>query len=415
MGGNAKHMPHVWEHLDHTFAEVFTLLEDLTTGVVEATEKFDGINMHFRVDASGVVRFSRNETDKSRGGVPFSKMLNDFASHPARETIIEGIRTIDEHFSGSWWPFGFSGRNWINAEIVYTLRPQLLKYDKNAIILHEVVTFLPDSKKLIDPDLQLNLEKVCAPGPMTTITGFEWVVLPPQRVLLPPRGGEGFLTEAHHRLRTCVESCGLTMDNTLRDFLWESLMRGPVGALSIGADRHRHLANRIVERDAPRLIEIKKGLPVGLAKQVSELGQAKNRDKVHRDAMQPVINTVTAFGASRLASAKSVLIEDGEQEINRLQAEIDGARLRINESDDLDASARQELFEKFMGEYNAVGGSPSPIEGITFMWSEKKTKLTGVFSTLNQAIGVDRYGRGAIGPTPQKVGNFNLAQWFGFV
>jgi len=416
MGGNAKHMPHVWEHLDHTFGDVSILLEDLTSGTVSVTEKFDGINMHFRVDASGVVRFSRNETDRKKGGVDFSKMLDHYASHPARETIIEGIRTIDEHFSSGWWPFGFSGRNWVNAEIVYTHRPQLLKYDQNAIVLHEVVTFLPSAQKLVDPELQEGLEKVCPSEPVTTITGFEWVVLPPQHVELLPQNGEGFLNEVQRRLRVCMESCGLTEQNTLRDFLRESLMKGAISELQIGAARQRQLANRIAGSEgAPRLIDIKKGLPQGLAARVSELGQVKNRDRVHRETMQPIINTISAFGSARLATTKSMLIADGEGEVKRLQAEIDGARFRINECDDQDAGPRRDLFEKFMGEYDSLGGSPSAIEGITFMWNDKKTKLTGIFSTLNQAIGVDRYGRGTIGPTPQKVGNFNLAEWFGLV
>ena len=415
MGGNAKHMPHIWEHLDHTFADILILLEDLTSGTIDATEKFDGINMHFRVDELGAVRFSRNETDKKAGGVFFSKILEDFASHPARETFIEGTRAIDEHFSEVWWPLGFSGRNWVNAEIVYTHRPQLIKYDKSAIVLHEVVTFLSDNKKLVDPDLQLNLEKVCGKEPMTTITGFDWTVLPPQNVELPPQNGEGFLTEVTRRLRLCAESCDLSLENSLRDFLRESLLRGPIASLGINSDKAAQLANRIVQLPSPRLIEIKKGLSPGLAGRISELGQVKNRDKVHRDAMQPIINTITAFGSARLATCKSTLIEDGTGEINRLQAEIDGARSRINECDDRNAEARQALFKKLMAEYDSVGGSPLPIEGIAFEWNGKKTKLTGAFSTLNQAIGVDRYGRGTIGPSPQKAGNFNLSEWFGLI
>jgi len=415
MGGNAKHMPHVWEHLDHTFADVSTLLEDLTSGSTSVTEKFDGINMHFRVDAAGIVRFSRNDTDRKKGGIDFSKMLDNYASHPAKETIIEGVRTIDEHFSTVWWPFGFSGRNWVNAEIVYVHRPQLLQYDQSAIVLHEVVTFLPAGGKMVDPELQEGLEKVCSDSPVVTTTGFEWAVLPPQDIYLRPQNGEGFLVEAQNRLGACMQSCGLSPENTLRDFLRESLLRGPLSSLQIGEERQRNLANRIAGFDAPRLIDIKKELPSGLAASVSELGQAKNRDKVHREAMQPLINTVSAFGSARLATVRSVLIRDGQAEINRLKVEIDNTRSRIDESDDRDAAPRQALFEKFMNEYTTLGGHPAPIEGVTFMWNEKKTKLTGLFSTLNQALGVDRYGRGTITPTPQKVENFNLVEWFGLV
>ena len=415
MGGNGKHMSHIWEHLDHTFEDVTTLLEDLASGSIHVTEKFDGVNIHFRVDAAGVVRFSRNESNKNAGGVPFSSILKDFASHPAREVFIEGCRAIDEHFSGIWWPFGHSGRNWINAEIVYSPRPQLLKYDKNAIVLHEVVTFLPRGKKLVEADLQTGLDKVCSQTPVATITGFEWVVLPPQPVRLVSRCGEGFLSEALNRLSVCQETIGLTSDSTLRDFLRESLLHGTLANIRINSRTREKLADHISGKAKHRLIDLKKGLPKGVASQVSEVGQVKNRDKVHREAMAPIIKTLTAFGVSRMIDLNSVLIENGVSEVKRLQGEIDGARQRITNSNDSDAVARLELFEGFMTEYDMLGGSPSAIEGLTFVWKGKKAKLTGAFATLNQAVGVDRYGRGSIGPTPRKTENFTLAEWFGVV
>lgn len=415
MGGNAKHMPHIWEHLDNTFQDVKVLLEDLTSGVLPVTEKFDGVNIHFRVDSQGVVRFSRNDTDRKSGGRPFSKMLNDFASHPAREVFIEGTRAIDEHFSGVWWPFGHSGRNWVNAEIVYSPRPQLLKYDRNAIVLHEVVTFLPQGKKLTESKLQTGLEKVCSTEPVTTITGFEWVILPPQVINLMARNGEGFLAETINRLDVCLKTAGLNWDNTLRDFLRESLLHGTLANLKINSQTRIKLADHISEKSKYRLIDLKKGLPKGIAAQVSELGQAKNRDKVHRSAMAPIINTVSSFGSTRMSGLSSALIENMDGEVERLQEEIDRAYENIASSSDAQATARLELFESFMSEYTMLGGSPPAIEGLTFSWKEKKTKLTGVFATLNQAVGVDRYGRGSISPTPRKTEKFNLAEWFGIV
>ena len=415
MGGNAKHMPHIWEHLDCTFGDLLTLLEDLNTGKMLMTEKFDGINIHFRVDAHGVVRFSRNDTDRKNGGRPFSEMLKDYASHPARQTIIEGIRGIDEHFSEVWWPFGFSGRNWINAEIIFTPRPQLLRYDQNAIVLHEVVTYTTDAGKFADTSLEKALKKVSAELPMTTITGFEWVVLPPQEVQFLPRSGDGSLTEAKSRIFACMESCNLSKDHTLRDFLRESLFRGQVGALKINSSRKERLADHISGKKKFRLIDLKKDLPAGIASCISELGQVKNRDKVHREAMTPLIKTLSAYGCARLEGISSRLIDNGGLEVKRIQEEINSARFKINESEDAQAEARRDLFEKFMHDFETLGGAPAAIEGVTFEWKGKKTKLTGGFAILNQALGVDRYGRGAIGPTPQKKEKFNLVEWFGLM
>jgi len=415
MGGNAKHMPHIWEHLDCTFADVFSLLEGLTAGTITAVEKFDGINIHFRVDSLGVVHFSRNDSERKMGGITFLEMLTKYQTHPARKTIIEGSRAIDEHFSSVWWPFGFSGQNWLNSEIIYMHRPQLLKYDKNAVVLHEVVTYLPDGKKLTNIDLQEGMEKVTSGVPLVTSTGFPWHTLAPQPVILTPQQGDGFLTAAITRLRQCLESCHLTDQSTLREFLRESLLRGMISELAIGSARQKQLANRIAGFEAPTLVSIKKGLSPGLAKKVSEMGQAKNRDKIQRKAMKPIVNTISAFGVQRLSTACSTLVEEPQREIQRLVDEIIDCRTRIDEASDHDALPRRQLFEELISEYESLGGCPTAIEGIAFKWNDKVTKLTGLFATLNQALGVDRYGRGQIGPTPQNVENFSLVEWFGLV
>ena len=106
MGGNAKHMPHIWECYDATFSDVFTLLESLTVGDIDVTEKFDGANIHFRIDNKGTVRFSRNGEQLSAGGFTFQDALGLYQNHPARDLFVEGCRAIDEMFTGQWWPFG---------------------------------------------------------------------------------------------------------------------------------------------------------------------------------------------------------------------------------------------------------------------------------------------------------------------
>ena len=415
MGGNAKHMPHIWEHLDNTFEDVFSLLESFTTGSLKVVEKFDGINMHFQVDSLGVVNFSRSDGERKAGGITFAELLTKYQQHPARKSIIEGCRVIDEHFSSVWWPFGFSGQNWLNSEILYTHRPQLLNYDRNAIVLHEAVTFPVGEKKFVNEDLQNHLTKVSSDVPFVTSTGFSWGVLPPQEVSLSPQDGDGYLTEAKRRLQLCLKSCGLTEKNSLREFLRESLMRGMLADLSVGSAKRMQLADRIAGLDAPSLVQIKKGLSSELAKRVSDIGQAKNRSKVHREAMKPIINTVSSFGAHRLKNVGSVLIENPSAEVQRLAIEIAECRLRINEASDHDAVSRQSMFNELITEYESLGGVPAAIEGVTFKWKNKTTKLTGTFSTLNQALGVDRYGRGGIAPTPQNNEKFSLIEWFGLV
>jgi len=228
MGGAAKHMSHVWEVYDAKFSDVFNLLTDLTTGQIPVTEKFDGANIHFRVANDGTVRFARNLTDIRNGGFSFADALTLYQNHPARDIFVEGCRAIDEAYTGKWWPFGYSGRDWINTEIIFTEQPQLLEYGYNSIVLHEVVTFLPDGSKTLDPVKRNNMHRLLEQDHVSTITSRDWRLLGPTLVEMPNQSGDGYLTEAIERLKLCMSAASLREDNTLRDFLRYSVRHGLV-------------------------------------------------------------------------------------------------------------------------------------------------------------------------------------------
>jgi len=423
MGGNAKHMPHIWESYDATFAEVFGLLEDLTTGSIEVTEKFDGANIHFRVDSSGVVRFSRNGEQLGQGGFTFEEALKLYQNHSARDLFIEGCRMIDETFTATWWPFGYSGRDWLNTEIIFTENPQLLNYNSNAIILHQVATFLSPgagSEKFFDEAKQQKIPRLLesVPSELTTLTQRTWNVMGPHRVELPNESGEGYLTEAKERLRKCMSYAGLDESNTLRDFLRVSLRNGPIDKIRTAANIKDSLANKISGTDnSVRLVDLKKGQPTGVASEISFYGQVKNENKHCKAAMKPIINTLDSFSANRLKDLRSALISDAVAERDRIMSEIsfEGERVLIHE--DEHSEKRKEMFNSLLGEWNNISTTPAAIEGLTFDFCGKRTKITGGFATLNQLLGLNRYGRGDV-PAIQSANTSqtqSLIEYFGLV
>lgn len=423
MGGNAKHMPHVWEHYDATFAEVFSLLEHLTVGSIEVTEKFDGANIHFRVDSHGVVRFSRNNEHLATGGFTFQDALSIYQHHEAKDLFVEGCRAIDEAFTGAWWPFGYSGRDWVNAEIVFTENPQLLNYSQNAIVLHEVVTFLKREKsfdKLFDDTKQQKIPRLLESGltSVTTVTNRNWSVLGPSKITLPDESGTGYLTEAKGRLMKCMAAAGLTKENTLRDFLRFSLRSGPIDKIRTSQSVKDKLADKVSGFDSSiRLVDLKKGQPSAVAREISFFGQKKNEMKHCKSALSPVINTLDAFSASRLLNLKSILIEDAVAEQDRIMAEISLESKRVLIQEDDHAEQRKEMFNDLLGEWNNISTTPAAIEGIVFEFKGKKAKITGGFASLNQLLGLNRYGRGAVPAIQDKPNSKvpSLVEWFGLM
>ena len=417
MGGNGKHMPHIWEAYDATFQEVFDLLESLTAGTIATTEKFDGANIHFRVANDGAVRFSRNLTDIKSGGFTFRDALHLYQNHPARDLFVEGCRSLDEAYTDTWWPFGYSGRDWVNSEIVFSEKPQLLNYNKNAIVLHCPVTFLPNGKKTVDEVKARKLERILTLESICTITERDWCFLGPTNVTLPNETGHGYLTDAKNRLTKCMLTAGLNEKNTLRDFLRYSFRSGPVDEVRTTTTIKDLLADKISgTNESIRLVDLKRGQPTGVATQISYYGQKKNEPMHHKAAMKPIINTLNAFSAKRLQDIKSVLIDDAMVESQRISGLITSEATLISSHEDDFASQRKEMFNDLLEQWNLVGTSPPAIEGVTFDFCGKKTKITGGFASLNQLLGLSRYGRGII-PAVQSHKSHppSLVEYFGLV
>ena len=415
MGGAAKHMSHVWEVYDAKFSDVFNLLTDLTTGQIPVTEKFDGANIHFRVANDGTVRFARNLTDIRNGGFSFADALTLYQNHPARDIFVEGCRAIDEAYTDKWWPFGYSGRDWINAEIIFTEQPQLLEYGYNSIVLHEVVTFLPDGSKTLDPVKRNNMHRLLEQDHVSTITSRDWRLLGPTLVEMPNQSGDGYLTEAIERLKLCMSAASLREDNTLRDFLRYSVRHGLVEQIRTSAAVKDRLADKISGKDSGvRLVDLKKGQPAGVAEQISYYGQRKHELRHCREAMKPIINTLAAFSASRLAGLKSVLIDCHDSESSRIAELITAEGSRVATASDEHAMARTNMFNDLLEQWNLVGSAPPAIEGVTFEFAGQKVKITGGFADLNQLLGLNRYGRGDVPPLPAEPKSVpSLAEYFG--
>jgi len=90
MGSLGGHMSHLWEDLDLTFGDINEIFYQACTGNLRATEKFDGINLHFRVDASGDLRFSTSGKHRDVGGLTQAQFSKLMENHPAQQTFLDG-------------------------------------------------------------------------------------------------------------------------------------------------------------------------------------------------------------------------------------------------------------------------------------------------------------------------------------
>tara|TARA_Y100000310_G_scaffold342780_1_gene447397 strand:- start:732 stop:1994 length:1263 start_codon:yes stop_codon:yes gene_type:complete len=396
MGSLGGHMNHLWEDLQLTFGDLNEIFHEACMGNLRATEKFDGINLHFRVDANGAPRFSTNKKQRESGGLTQAQFCKLVENHPARKTFVEASEAIFRIAKKTTWPFGFSGRNWVNCDLIDKSHPMTLKYDECAIVLHGVRNFCGESFGCVKESF-LKYASECSRH-STVIEDSSWRFLAPVEVNLLDISGEGILSNFQSGLNKIMQASGCNEKSTISDFAKISIRDGVLSEIQISENKKNQLISHIFREEETSLVKIKKGLGKRTASLVSEIGLAKNRNKVIGQAVLPLEILITYTGAKILENFGSVIIDNSLGEIERLKKRIDESISLVESFEDQYFSLRSKTMENYTQKFNQCGKIISALEGIVFEWEESPYKITGNFAPINHILGIPRYGRGKIPP-----------------
>ena len=403
MGGAAKHMRHIWENLDFSFNDIVDIMLSLSNGVIRPYEKVDGINMFVGVDVDGNVKFARSPTQIIARGKTLETIKKEFEGHPAEVQFVEGCKAIYNFIMANEWNIlGITPSVWLNCEIIYSESPQLLKYDENSIVFHGVKRFKVDHGKLQELDASIyidNFIEFCDNVGGQVIN--DWTAMGPIEAEINKYFECDDVIDALEDLLVRYE---LNFDNTLRDFLYKVLLEegGAVESLPISLKRKEKLAEKICDIENHRLVDIKKGLSAGIGKIVSSVGAKKEEKKIRNDSMKEVKNILNHFYFKLMKDCHSQLTNTPLEKRDNLLAELKDATNLIYSTNDGFRRQRVILYNKHS---DALQNQEFPyIEGIVFLYNGHQLKLTGAFASINQVIGLLRYGRGKI----PKIGENNI-------
>ncbi len=397
MGSLGGHMMHLWEDRGLSFGDLKEIISQTCSGHLEATEKFDGINIHFRVDSSGDLRFARSGSDQKTGGLTQAQFSKLMENHPAKQTFVDGAESLYRLAKKSFWPLGFSGRNWINCDIINKHRPMTLDYDECAVVFHGVKNF---SGAEVSPALHESFIKYASDCSQYSvmINENEWRVCAPVSVNIPDLRGEGILSNFENSIKTLMKASNCNENSKIEDFARFMVYEGVIAPLNLSPSRSEKLLSHIFQDGGTRLVDIKKGLSLSLAKKVSEVGAAKNRNKVIGGSVLPLELIVTYVGAQVLESVSSCMIKNPAQEKSRLLESVEASELVCEVYSDEYSQQRSAMLKKYIEKFNSCGRITPAIEGVVFEHGERQYKLTGNFAPINHILGIPRYGRGKIPP-----------------
>lgn len=403
MGGAAGHMPHLYEDLDLTIGELKAIVSDIASGGVEIKpiEKVDGQNIFFRWDAkTGQVYTARNMSEIVKGGATPEQFAAKWKGHPAESAFVNGFRAIEMAVSSLSSEdlidiFGEDGNRFANAEIMYVASPNLVVYDNNYVVLHNLQSYNSATESVeTAPAEDFDRLVSAIEGAEASVSNEMWSVHGPQVTALQEN------PEAATKFASTVDSfispLGLSDNSTLGDVFKESLGQSFGDKFKDRIDVEQDVLNCLEDlaRDVPakeRLAALSPSAQAAL-RSVTKAPK-KFADDQAKIALAPIESAISEFAAGVLEHVRSAFI--GTEEAHN--ASIDKMRERLDSTISAISSYRggdaEQIRAKLALEMDRLGsgsGSLSNVEGIVFEYppgSGQLKKMTGNFAPLNQIIG----------------------------
>ena len=406
MGGVAGHLAHLQENLDFTFGDLKSILGRVSTGEMPVVEKVDGQNIFFKwtVDPdTGEVRTAPNKGNLVKGGMSPEQFTAKWAGHPAEGAFMNGFEAIQgalaqigpQAAKQIFTPQTEGGQRYVNAEIIYTGNPNVINYNGDYIVMHNLQEFDPTGG-LVDVQLQggeFNQLLQAVDAAQTADDQATWSVVGPQVIQLKDISH----TDVNEVFSEKISALGVSDGMTLGDYVEEKLRTGVVGNLPIPVHKQEALIKRIIgfgqrqdPKSLPPLNDIKRGVGKDVQKRISALATKANASKAIAAVLKPVELAIHDMAVEVLRGVASALTAGHDEELDRLKAELEAAQQAIMSARDADADTRRAMLEQQLEKLGDPSNIASSLEGIVFEeppGSKALYKLTGAFAPLNQIIG----------------------------
>jgi len=399
-GGAAGHMAHPFDDKDLTFGDFKKMIEAGLQGELnfeeDATEKTDGQNL-FATVKDGQVLFARNKgqliSPLDLNGI--IRMFTGHASKMVEDTYILAAKDLASALPRVKDQSMFNdGKSFMNMELIYSLNPNVIVYDRDVIQFHGMVDTdgagnVTGENPKAAKDLAKLLQNVNAH------VGNTFTMIPPQVLAL--RRDQDFSNKLPYfmnKIQSLENRYGLSDTDEVSRY-HEMWWREEIDASfpTVGADVKEALLQRWAYNNK-QAMDFRT-----MAKEVDakDMDKIKKYDKVdsakkYKENIRPFEDLFLEFGSVVLKNASNFLAASPDKEMQRLHNQIrtEADKIKLNGGEAQIAKVEAELDR-----LNRIGGIESiiPSEGLVFRYNGKIYKLTGTFAAINQLMGIIKYGR----------------------
>ena len=401
MGGAVGHLRHLYDNRDLTFNEIADILTSASSGKLEkATEKLDGLNLVFSWDVStDSLKVARSGKDISGGGMDATSLASKFEGRGSLTTAFNSAFKVLNGAIGSLGEktktkvFGPRANRWYSIEVIYTKNPNVINYDSNNVVFHgwPVFKVKNGNVEMSEDDgggvdiLSANVEKM-----QNAVAVRGWKVKGPAIARMKRLSDDSALQAAISNIFDELSRTGLDGSATMRDYI-ETQTRFDAEALKLDPEIIEMMVQRcLAEPGAPTLVDIRKIADKSDHGTITDF--IKSCPVRMKEYIRPIELAINDFAVELLKGLESTLIDDTEEEVQRLRGEVASAISAIESSGDENAMG---ILNTQMAKLKSLENITSPVEGVVFIYKGNAYKFTGSFATANAILGLFKYGRGS--------------------
>lgn len=403
-GGAVGHLQHLYDNVDLTFAEIKDVIIGASEGKLEkSSEKLDGMNLVFSFDVrTNSLRAARTGTDIKGGGMDASGLAKKFFGRGNVEAAFnDSFKVLNDALS-SLGPkekiaaFGKNANRWYSIEIIYTANPNTINYDSNNVVFHGWPIFEVQSDGSVSQtsdDTGINILSKNIDRMQAAVSSKDWRVRGPSLLSLKKISDGSIVQKAISDIDAAMNSAGVSDSDTILDYM-RSMMSEKVAALGLPEEIAEMTTERAIEAPgAPSVTDIKRVAGLEYSRIVAQF--VKSAEATRKAIIEPIEMAIHRFAIEVLRGLNSTLIASSDEEVQRLRSQVTKAITAIQASGNQDAMA---ILHKEMKRLGSVENIAAAMEGMVFFFKGKAYKFTGVFSPVNQILGLFKYGRGSTIP-----------------
>ena len=391
MGGAQKSMLHPYEDHDTTFTELFSIAKKFARGGT-FKEKVDGCNLTWRF-RDDTFYLARNYEHFRSGGQTIEDYRLYLKGHPAESQFSRALDRLERMrnvIRASQFFDDYDDGVWINMEVIDKKSPQMLRYDIDCFVIHNLCRFVEKPKphtEIVKPT-SISLKRFSS---ILCLSGIR--VYHALTVNVPKMEFTHFYHFRNY-ISSVMREYDLGLENTLGDYIFASIKESLLME-NVDDDDAVKLADNVTGRGKHDIRKIREGYPTHVQEYINNLGLSSNRIKTINGVMQPIKECWLSFGARRLDGVVSSLITDSQIAKERLDNLIEWNITVVNDRR-LEKPSIYNGFYDQLDKFCSMDVDPQIIEGFVYETDRYIVKLTGAFQSLNRITGTARYQFGEL-------------------